>query len=181
MSHPAHPERPGILGSIVAAHRISAKLDRPTGVVNPFEEWVFWASLLAGTLSLTPIATPVSLDEAAWPGFQVTWGIIHVTSAAAALTGLYWPGQPVTAIYVKRAGILGLAGTFMAYAVALLTVTGPTGVVVGIELAGLSVSCLVRAVQISRITRKIVARSAVLDATDAYAREREEHREDPPT
>jgi hypothetical protein len=92
---------------------------------------------------------------------------------------LYWPGQPVTAIYVKRAGIVGLAGTFMTYGVALLTVTGPSGVVVGIELLGLSVACLVRAIQISRITRRIVARSAVLDATDAYDLEKRRRQEPP--
>jgi hypothetical protein len=176
VTHPPTPARRGLFASIYEAHRMGPRLDRPTGAVNPYEEWVFWASALAGILSLTPIATPVSLDEAAWPGFQLSWGIIHTAAAAAALTGLYWPGQPVTAIYVKRAGIVGLAGTFMAYAVALLTVTGPTGVVVGIELLGLSVACLVRAIQISRIVRKIVARSAVLDATDAYAATTEDER-----
>jgi hypothetical protein len=178
VTHPTHP-RPRLLTSIYEAHRSGSRFDRPTGMVNPYEEWVFWASVLAGLLSLTPLATPVSLDEAAWPGFQLAWGIIHTTAAAAALTGLYWPGQPVTAIYVKRAGIVGLAGTFMAYGVALLTVTGPSGVVVGIELLGLSVACLVRAIQISRITRRIVARSAVLDATDAYDLEKRRRQEPP--
>lgn len=193
MADPLHPGRlphPHALNAFYDAHRTRPRLDRPTGPANPYETWVFAASVLAGLLSLTPVATPVSLDEAGWPGFQVAWGIIHTFAGAAALTGLYWPGQPVTAIYVKRAGILGLAGTFMTYAVALLTVTGPTGVVVGLEMLGLAVACLVRAIQVSRIARRVVARSRVLDATDAYAAARDEARdeatrgdnpEDPPT
>jgi uncharacterized membrane protein len=66
----------------------------------------------------------------------------------------------------RRAGILGLAGTFSTYGIALLTVTGPSGVVVGLELLSLGVACLVRAVQITRIAGRVMARSRALDAGD---------------
>jgi hypothetical protein len=169
VSHPSTapppPPRPHrVFGVLLEAHKTS--LDRPTGPANPYETWVFGASILAGLLSLTPYASPVSLDEATWPGFQFTWGLIHATAGTVALVGLYWPGQPIRAIYVKRAGILGLAGTFSTYGIALLTVTGPTGVVVGIELLSLGVACLVRAVQISRIAARVLARSRAMDAHD---------------
>jgi hypothetical protein len=161
---PPMPPRAGLRG-LVEAHRTGA-LDRPTGPANPYETWVFAASVLAGVLALTPYATPTSLDEATWPGFQIMWGTVHAVAGAVALAGLYWPGQPIRAIYVKRAGILGLAGTFSTYGIALLTVTGPSGVVVGLELLSLGVACLVRAVQITRIAGRVMARSRALDAGD---------------
>lgn len=139
------------------------RVDRPAGPANPFEAWCFGVSILAGVLATTPYATPVSLDYATWSGFQVVWGSIHAIAATTALFGLYWPGNPITGIYVKRAGMVGLGGTLAAYSVALLTVAGAAGVVVGIELVGLSVACFVRSWQVTWIARRTIARAKDLE------------------
>jgi hypothetical protein len=136
------------LAAVYSAHLDRPRIDRPLGPANPYEAWVFVVCFLAGAATLVGAALPSSLDDAVTSGFRWLWAALLAAGAAAALAGLYWPGDQFTAMYVKRAGILALAGALLAYGVALFAL-GRSGVVVGLETVGLAVASLHRVRQIT--------------------------------
>lgn len=140
-----------------ARDRTRHRVDRPAGEANSYEAWVFAVCVLAGAATLTKLAQPSSLDAAVAPWLRVLWAVSMTVGGGAALAGLWWPGNPFTGVYVKRAGILAMTGPLLAYGVALLTLGRP-GVVVGLVLLGLAGAGIHRVRQISRAAARQASR-----------------------
>lgn len=150
---PALPDpRRWARGRVRAFHfrdRTRHRIDRPAGDANPYEAWVFAVCVLSGAATLTRLAQPSSLDALVAPWLRVAWAGLMTVGGVFALLGLYWPGSPLTGVYVKRAGILAQTGALLAYGLALLAIGRP-GVVVALVMLGLAGAGIVRTRQITR-------------------------------
>lgn len=147
--------------------RTRHRIDRPAGPANPYEAWIFAACILSGLATLARIARPSAIEEAVPPAFRLAWAGLLTAGAGAALLGLYWPGNPFTGVYLKRAGIIALAGALLAYGAALFTL-GHAGVVSSLLTLGLGCASLVRVQQITVSAATTAERLRELEAfTDA--------------
>lgn len=148
MPHPRRWARGHVL-AFRGRDRDQHRIDRPAGPANPYEGWVFAVSVVVGCATLVRLAQPASLDAVTSPALRWVWAVLMTAGGAAAFAGLYWPGNPFMGVYVKRAGIIAMAGALLAYGVAILAL-GRSGIVVGLVLLALAAASVQRTVQITR-------------------------------
>jgi hypothetical protein len=127
-------------------------LVRPTGPPNPFEGWVLVVCVLQGVSVLTGITKPNSIDALLPHGLHVMWAVLLLFGGLAAVGGLYWPGNPVDALLIKRIGLFAAGMGTLAYGFALLTIW-PTGLIAALANLGLAAACFHRIFQISTALR----------------------------
>lgn len=155
----------GRLGAFTGRDRTRHRIDRPAGPANPYEAWVFAVSVVVGVATLVRLAQPTSLDSTINPWLRVSWALLMGCGGSLALAGLYWPGNPFTGVYIKRAGILAMAGALLTYGAALLTLGRP-GLVVALVLLALAGASIARAIQITRAAATMARRLRQLEAGD---------------
>lgn len=131
------------------------RMDRITGYPNPFETYLLIASLAQGIvlalgLGRSP-ALEVALGALGW--LRWIWAGLLGIGGLAALTGLYWPGDPFTAVETKRVGLVMTGFGGLIYAVALGLI-GERGLVASLSAFALAVACFVRAYQVTRLLKR---------------------------
>lgn len=122
---------------------------RLTGPPNPYEVYFFIACVLVGAVSLLGISQPTSIEVGLSSTFRLFWAVSLLFGGAIALAGLFWRGNAITSIKVKRSGILFTAtGTFI-YAGIVVVLYPRTGGGVYIPNFAFTVASLVRVIQVS--------------------------------
>lgn len=134
--------------------RWAARPPRPAGDPNPFEAYLFVACVLQGFAVLVGAARPTSMEMALPLLFRVVWAGLLLVGGIAVLTGLYWPGSPLTGVEIKRPGLVAVGGAALAYGVALIPF-GATGLVVAIANVAFALACAVRVRQVTRRVRTV--------------------------
>jgi hypothetical protein len=129
---------------------------RPVGEPNPFEAYMFAACVAQGAVVLLGAARPTSIELALPTLLRVLWAVLLLVGGVAVLTGLYWPGSPLTGVEIKRPGLVAVGGAALAYGVALLPF-GAAGMVVAIANVSFSLACAVRVWQVTRRVRAVRA------------------------
>lgn len=137
--------------------------DRLTGFANPFEGYLLLVCVVQGAAVLFGFASPSSILLALGGLLQVVWALLLLVGGGLAFVGLYWPWNPLDAIYIKRVGLLAAAGGTLAYGVALLLL-GPIGVVAAIYNLGFCLACLVRARQVTLVLHGVRRELAAIRA-----------------
>lgn len=130
--------------------------DRPMGPVHPFESWILAASALQGIFVLTGLAQPPSVARQLPPDLQTVWAILLALGGVAALAGLFWPGDPWTAVEVKRAGLVSVGFGALIYAVSAAFL-GERGLTLAVIHGAIAVACFVRVGQVTK--RLLLARA----------------------
>jgi hypothetical protein len=138
---------------------------RPLGPINPFELYLMLAATLQGFTVLAHLARPSSIEALLPRWLVILWAGLLVVGGILTGAGLTWPGDPFTAIEIKRVGLVASGIGASAYAVALFEI-GPGGIVAGLYAAGFVAACAVRVWQIRRALR----------AARAYLAEVRQHR-----
>jgi hypothetical protein len=131
------------------------------GDPNPFEAYMFAACVLQGFAVLVGAARPTSIEQAVPLALRVVWAGLLLIGGAAVLAGLYWPGNPLTGVEIKRPGLVAVGGATLAYGVALVPF-GAAGMVVAIANVSFAIACAVRVRQVTRRVRAV--RSHLVDA-----------------
>lgn len=149
MTTPPLPERdPARWLRLHRPHR-SLMTDRPTGRPNPFETTLLLACIVVGVTAVTGYGRPAAFQGVLPPWGQAVWGWLVLIGGIAAVTGLYWPADPVDGVLIKRVGLVVLCPSTIAYGVAGL-VTDPAGRVVAAVFAiALGVACGWRVQQVT--------------------------------
>lgn len=126
---------------------------RLTGEPNIFQTFILLAAAVTGGSYLSGLRTPDSISQTLPRCPIVIWEVLLFAGGTFALAGMYWPGRVFTGVVLKRAGLVGVAGGLLAYALSAWTVFGERAlwlVIWNVLLAG---ACLVRAAQVTRALR----------------------------
>lgn len=136
---------------------------RPTGDPNPFEGFLLGVCAIQGWSVLVGTSTPTSIQASLGPGLRFAWAFLLLTGGIAAVSGLYWPGNPITGVEIKRVGLVATGTATLAYGVALLLL-GPIGLNVALANFAFSIACFTRTIQVTRRIRG--ARRRIVAARD---------------
>lgn len=129
-------------------HRPRTQLDRPAGPPNPFESFLLGVCVVQGFAAIIGYSQPAAFDSAFPPWVRRVWGAVLFLGGVAAVTGLYWPWDPVDGVLIKRVGLVALAGVTIAYGIAGLAT--PTRLFVGATFnLAFGIACIVRIRQVS--------------------------------
>jgi hypothetical protein len=130
-------------------HRRSLPVDRPTGPPNPFEACLLVACAVIGIATAAGFARPLAFQDVLPPWARLIWGGLMFVGGIAAVAGLYWPGDPVDGVLIKRGGLVTLAPLALAYGLAGFA-DMPSGRFVASTFAiALSIACVLRVRQVS--------------------------------
>lgn len=128
-------------------------IDRIAGYPNPFETYLLVASFIQGILVALGIGHSAALEAAfsGSPWLRWTWAALGTLGATTALLGLYWRGDPFTAVEVKRVGLIVTGFGALIYSVSLwLSQPIP---IAGLPAVAFAVACFVRTWQVSRLLK----------------------------
>ena len=134
-----------------------------TGPPNALAGWALLAIANFGVLFLLGLTKPASIARSLDPMFQVVWALLMAVGGITALAGMYWPGREFTGARVKIAGLIGAGGGAAAYGAGLLLLNGSAGRGTGFWAVLVGVSCLHRALQVSRILRERMLEAQMID------------------
>jgi hypothetical protein len=137
--------------------------NRPTGDPNPFEAFLLGVCAIQGWSVLAGTSTPTALQASLGPTLRFAWAFLLLAGGIAAVAGLYWPGNVITGVEIKRVGIVATGLATLAYGVALLLL-GPVGLNVALLNFAFSTACFTRTVQVTRRIRG--ARRRIVAARD---------------
>jgi hypothetical protein len=129
------------------------RIDRPAGPPNPFEFYLLLYAAAAGTATVLGLASPRTIDVAVSPGFRYVWACLLTAGCYLSLAGMYWPGDRYTGLFVKRSGLLAVAGAELGYGIALAAL-GKPGVVVALLNLGFGTAAVARVWQITKAVAK---------------------------
>lgn len=124
-------------------------LDRPAGPPNPFESYLLVICVAQGFAVVFGYTRPASIDALLPPVLRLVWGSLLLIGGIAAVVGLYWPGDALDSILIKRVGLLAAGGGTLAYGVALMTL-GPPAFIASLFNLCFTLACYVRAAQVTR-------------------------------
>jgi hypothetical protein len=124
-------------------------LDRPTGPPNPFEAVAFATSIVIGIAAATGYARPAAFHNILPAWGRIVWGVLMAVGGIAAVAGLYWPGDPVDGILIKRVGMVALGPSMIAYGLAGLFTDPSTRIVASLFAIALGVACIWRTRQVT--------------------------------
>jgi hypothetical protein len=124
---------------------------RLTGPPNPYEVYFFVACVLVGASSLTGASRPTSIEQNLPPWLRAMWGAFLFGGGFMALLGLFWPGNAVTSIQVKRAGMLFAASGTFVYGLVVAVAFPHSGGGVYISNFAFTLASYWRVLQVSRI------------------------------
>ena len=131
---------------------------------NPYEVTVAIAIVaLTVYAALNGHSTSKSVEVAMGRSQQLAWTGLSSVGALITLAGLFWPRQPMTGLFIERAGQLMLAGAVAAYMVVLCTVSTfeRSGLVMGLGSA-VAIGAVLRVVTISAGIRRIRAAQSLV-------------------
>jgi hypothetical protein len=136
---------------------------RLTGPPNPYQTAILLAALISGFAFGTGCRPPNSIEQALPEWLRMTWAWMLFFGAVMAFAGLYWPGSPFTAVEVKRAGHLLIAGGTLAYGLTVGTVFGAGALWQIVWNLLIGAAALIRAVQVTVILRAARAHAVEFD------------------
>jgi predicted MFS family arabinose efflux permease len=129
-------------------HRPRRHLDRPAGPPNPFESFLLGVCVVQGAAAVIGFSQPAAFEGSFPPWVHRAWGVILLLGGVAAVVGLYWPGDPVDGVLIKRVGLVALAGVTIAYGIAGLAT--PTRLFVGATFnLAFGIACIIRIRQVT--------------------------------
>jgi hypothetical protein len=129
--------------------RRSLPVDRPTGPPNPFEACLLGACVVIGAATAVGFAQPPAF-EATLPAWgRLLWGGLMLVGGVAAVAGLYWPGDPVDGVLIKRGGLITLAPLTLAYGLAGLADVPAARFVASTFAIAFAVACVLRVRQVT--------------------------------
>jgi hypothetical protein len=123
--------------------------DRPTGPPNPFEACTFAACIMVGLATVIPSTRPASFQEVLPTWGLNAWGVLMFMGGTAALTGLYWPKNPMDGVLIKRVGLMTLGPLTIAYGIAGLATDPHTRFVAAGFAFSIGIACLWRTRQVT--------------------------------
>jgi hypothetical protein len=115
---------------------------------NPFEAFLLLAAAVQGAAALLRIAQPTSIAQALPPSLRVIWAILLLIGGLFTLTGLGWPGDPFTAVEIKRVGLIAAGSGAVVYGMAA-SLLGAPGVAVSVYNLAFAAACYWRTVQLT--------------------------------
>lgn len=124
---------------------------RVTGIPNSFETFLLVACVVQG-IGLATGAARSGVVDAALEGrgwLAVVWAALLGVGGMASLLGLYWRGDPFTAVEVKRVGLVMVGFGSLVYGAALVLAAPETGFVAGVSAIAFSVAAFTRVSQVS--------------------------------
>lgn len=120
---------------------------------HPFETYLLALAAVSGVPLLFGQSNSSTIQHGLPPLVVAAWGAMLLIGSTTALAGLYWRGRASTALLMERAGLHGVGGAALVYAVVLLVGTGWTGGFAACITGGFGVACFAQARRISaRIT-----------------------------
>lgn len=140
----------------------------PLGIAdrNPFEAFLLAAALVQGSAVLLGIADPTSISSALPPYLRVIWAILLTSGGVCALSGLGWPGDPFTAVEIKRVGLVAAGAGTLVYGLAAAFL-GSTGIAVAVYNLAFTSACFWRTIQLTLRLRGIRSTlAAIRDSGD---------------
>ena len=127
------------------------------GPPNAIAAWAIAAVANFGYLVLTGLAKPDSIAESLNPLMRIVWALLMASGGTLALTGVLWRGRISTGARMEIVGLLGAGGGCLTYGMALLLLTGTSGRGIGLWSVFIGVSCLHRALQVTRALTDMLA------------------------
>lgn len=124
-------------------------IDRPAGPANPFEAFLLIVCILQGLGVLTGTARSAAMTALLPHPMRIAWAVLLLFGGTLAVAGLYWPWDPIDAIFIKRLGLIAAGGGTFAYGVAIITSVGPPGFIVAASNLGFALACADRVYQVS--------------------------------
>jgi hypothetical protein len=121
---------------------------RPAGDPNPFEEFILGVCVLQGC-SVLAGAVPPTMGTALEPGLLLVWAALMILGGVLSIAGLYWPGDPITGVEVKRVGFVAAGTASLTYGVAL-ALAGPQAFVAAFLSLAFALACARRFIQVTR-------------------------------
>jgi hypothetical protein len=119
---------------------------------HPFEVLLLLAGMVVG-FSRVVIPSPLSVSMALPPTIVVVWHLLMGVGSLIGLVGIMWK-DPLTGLLVERAGLWFLSAGGGAYALALFSV-GLRAVPAACFVVSFAVACLLRAIDIARVLRRL--------------------------
>ncbi|RKR90981.1 hypothetical protein BDK92_5365 [Micromonospora pisi] len=131
---------------------------RPVLIISgrhPFEVTLLAAAVVCGVGLLLSDARPRSVTVAMPLTVQATWEIGLIVGGVLGLVGVSWRGQLSTGLGLELGAIVLFGTTTGMYAIALLAISGRSGLAAGTFVAAVSAASYWRTVQIVRDLRRL--------------------------
>lgn len=125
---------------------------------NPLAVYLLCVAFVSGLSSALGFGTSRSIDDLPH-SVSLTWGTVLALGSAAALTGMFWQGDPRTGLVVKRFGYIALTFASLIYATVLVATFLPGAFMVAFFVYGFAAACAYRALVVNRAIRLIIEES----------------------
>ncbi len=134
---------------------------------HPFETYLLALAVVSGVPLIFGGGNSRTIDASLPPTLVVVWGVMLTVGSSMALVGSYWRGRQITGLVLERAGLVGVGGAAIVYAVAALLAVGSDALFSSCITAGFGAACFAQA---RRIALRIATAIAVHDAEDDEGR-----------
>lgn len=124
---------------------------------HPFETYLLALAAVSGVPLLFGQTNSSTIEHGLPPLVVTGWGAMLLVGSTIALVGLYWRGRASTALLMERAGLHGVGGAALVYAVVLLVGTGWSGAFAACITGGFGVACFAQARRIVRRIKAVLA------------------------
>jgi hypothetical protein len=130
----------------------------PLGIPrNPFQVYLLCLAILSGGLLAFGVTTSGSIEDSLPTFYATSWGLMLVFGSAAALAGMFWPGDPMTGLVVKRSGLVAVGIAATVYVVVLVLFFGMRASLAAGVTLGFAYACFWQVHQINRHIRAVIA------------------------
>lgn len=120
---------------------------------HPFQVWALFAFVVGG-LGVLLGPAPDSVNALVPAVARVVWALVLLTGGLLGLVSEVIRDR-VLGLILERAALVGVGGTALAYAVAVLAVAGWGGFAAGVLIASVGWASLVRARDVTRTLRAL--------------------------
>lgn len=125
---------------------------------HPFQVWALFAFVVGGVgVLLGP--SPTSVDALVPDAPRIAWAVVLLAGGLLGLVSEVIRDR-VLGLILERAALVGVGGTALAYAVAVLYVAGWGGFAAGVLIASVGWASLVRARDVTRTLRALESLSS---------------------
>lgn len=122
---------------------------------HPFQVWALFAFVVGGVgVLLGP--SPASVDALVPDWARIAWALVLLSGGLLGLVSEVIPDR-VLGLILERAALVGVGGTALAYALAVLYVAGWGGFAAGVLIASVGWASLTRARDVTRTLHGMAA------------------------
>lgn len=120
---------------------------------HPLVVYLLALALFSGLSELFGASTSGAVEAALHDSTRDTWAFILALGSAAALAGMFWPGDRRTGLVLKRLGYAALTVAASIYCLIVLLTVGQAGLSVGLVIFGFGVACGIIARRVDKTIR----------------------------